>query len=75
VSRRCPQGARNPFHTMQEGSAGCMTVHSPATRPLPTTDDPDDAEKPVATGQEDTQCTSRTLGAGVGERTRTSTGR
>ena len=74
VSRGCPQGARNRFHTMHKSSAGCITVLSPATKPLPTTDDADDAERPVATEQETTQCSSVRLGAGVGERTRTSTG-
>ena len=36
--------------------------------------DTDDALNAVATGQENIQCSSRALGAGVGERTRTSKG-
>ena len=52
---------------MHEDSNPCISVHSPATYPIPTADDPDDETNPVGTGHENTQCSSRTLGAGVGE--------
>ena len=74
---KVPSGARNRVHPMHEDSTRCITVQSPATNRLQTTDDADDAddaENPVATGQETTQCSSVRLGADVGERTRTSTG-
>ena len=69
MSPGCPQGARNPFHEVHEDSTPCMTVHSPATGRIQTTDDPDDARNPVATGQETTQCRCSALGAGIRERT------
>ncbi len=60
---------------MHKESAGYIAVHSPPTSQMQTTDGTDDGEKPVATGQEGTQCRGRGIECWCRREDSNSTGR